>query len=846
MPSSGKHNKEEEEDEVYHVGMELPLSVCGVFNLRIPEVITKARVVAATDSSSGEEDGGSVSRKKKKKDGGARWEYLVKKTKKSSASVTRSPAAKGKAKVDIELTSSSDSGDDIPLSQVIPSKRKSIQITSSDEESRPKSVSTSKAPKIGPTSRRVTLREPVQDQDPKAESHLFTPSPTEISTPKPLPPPRVQPIPLPVPDEKNATFRKAIQAALMTKQRLAHTALNPVVPKNSTVPMLSPIGFDKTKPPSAASTKHTLTSLTFKKGPSTGQGSQTSFSLPESIPAQLFPAGPFPLDQKRPITVQEKFHYEDQSYATPMEVDTFLQSFMPQELAAPLTASPEIDQGPAPPRSLLTKKPPPIKIPKKWKWSGPLVLENSGGRNEIINVAFQDCTEPTAIGLRFSIVMTGVEQLVAQSFHDFVDISSFLRACQPPSQHGRISSQDDGDATILTLSMFMGRKRQVILIPTTLDDDIVGWLLLFSPDSELSRKFNIPPNLRQPRSLVVSLIPWELSAKQRALDWRKPISDVLPRTNSIAQTIDESGRWERSIRTKVSYHHALRVLKFPKALHEFMTQGNGRPFCICLSWNSAEQETLGLNRLQELSSVHVGALNNVHKMPQFLDRRANHALVQFYTYGTHESVAPSIWGVREIWPCGGVITFMPQAALDDYPDLIHRIRQTYSHPFWTAYVIPSALGMIARMICGQDDPLAVFDRGEFLFSELLTAIADGELAMLTAPRNEPHPTSATELTQQWIDEYVLCQPDSEREILQYAIASFNGGYSNIQPSNWMRVIAEEISNDLLCMQIQPAFMRDYRRYVVLRGSRQEISLPDAFEWVTTSEFDFRDDFFPRQ
>lgn len=150
-----------------------------------------------------------------------------------------------------------------------------------------------------------------------------------------------------------------------------------------------------------------------------------------------------------------------------------------------------------------------------------------------------------------------------------------------------------------------------------------------------------------------------------------------------------------------------------------------------------------------------------------------------------------------------------------------------------------------------------------MFSELLTAIADGELAMFTAPRSEQHPTSATELSQQWIDEYVLCQPDSEREILQYAIASFNGRYSNIQPSDWMRVMAEEISNDLSCMQIQPAFMRDYRRYVVLRGSRQEISLPDAvshvciaslfvlrtfekFEWVTTSDFDFRDDFFPRQ
>lgn len=214
------------------------------------------------------------------------------------------------------------------------------------------------------------------------------------------------------------------------------------------------------------------------------------------------------------------------------------------------------------------------------------------------------------------------------------------------------------------------------MIPTTLDDDVIGWLLLFSPDSELSRKFNIHANLRQPRSLVVSLVPWELSGKQRALDWRKPIPDVLPRTTSIERTIEESGRWERSIRTKLSYHHALRILKFPKALHDFMTQGNGRPYYVWsdggdninnyrgIEYRGIETEYLvsimdqcragqvGPKSVARVVFIHVGALNTVHKLPQFVDRRANHAFVQFYTYGTHESVAPSIWGIREIWPCG--------------------------------------------------------------------------------------------------------------------------------------------------------------------------------------------------
>jgi hypothetical protein len=209
------------------------------------------------------------------------------------------------------------------------------------------------------------------------------------------------------------------------------------------------------------------------------------------------------------------------------------------------------------------------------------------------------------------------------------------------------------------------------LIPATLNDEIVGWLLLFSPDSELCRTLNVPSDLRQSRSLVVSLVPWELSARQRALDWRKPISDILPRTINIERTIDESGRWERSIRTKVSYHHALRVLGFPKALHEFMAQDK-RPFCVW--WDGGDNahstnpgiETMYLLSVMEqcragnvghkavarVVFIHVGALRTVHKIPQFVDRRGDHSLVQFYTYGTHESVAPSIWGIREIWPCG--------------------------------------------------------------------------------------------------------------------------------------------------------------------------------------------------
>ncbi|KAF8634013.1 hypothetical protein AX15_001186 [Amanita polypyramis BW_CC] len=788
---------------------------------------------------------------------------------------------KGKKKaVDVELISS-ESEDDKPLSPVVPLKRKSIQISSDEDEPIFGSAPPSKTQKMSSFSRKVTFLNPIQDTSEDgpskigAPTELFTPSPEEISVPKPLP--KVQPIPLPPPAKKpqtsvrssrrpynqhvsiaaGTTDMSVSKSAISTKQRLAQQALKPVLPRNPTlhVPLFN--DSDKMGLPSTTSTRQALTSLSIKKTATTVQSPHIPSAMPESVA----------VSQSNSTVIPENVYSASSGMSA--QVDSFLKIIVPPELAAPIIASPEVDHGPMPPKPVLLRKlPPPTRIPKKWKWSGPLVLENADRGDETINVTIQDCTEPIAMGLRFNIVLTEVKKLIAPSFHDFRDVTTLLRACHPVSQLGRIVSEEDKDAASLSiLSLFMSKLKQVILIPAILDEEIVGFFLLFSPDSDLCRKFNVPQDLRQPRSLVLSLIPLELSAKQRALDWRRPISAILPRNIDIEQTIEDVARWERSIRSKVSYHHALLVLKFPKALHDFMAVEHKRPFCVW--WDGGDVsnfksrpgiETMyllsimeqcragnvGLKSAARVVFIHVGALKTIHKMPQFVDRRANHPLVQFYTYGTHESVAPSIWGVREIWPCGGVVTFMPQAALDDFFSFLHRVRQIYVHPLWTSYVIPSVIGMTARVVCGNEDPLAVFDRGDFLLNELLSTIADGELAMITAPRDEQHSTSTNELGEQWITRNILLQPDNEREILQYAVSSFNVRYSNVQPSEWTRCIAEELSTDLSYMQRQPAFMRNYRRYVVLQGNRQEISLSDSFEWLTTTSFEFRDEFFPKQ
>lgn len=66
---------------------------------------------------------------------------------------------------------------------------------------------------------------------------------------------------------------------------------------------------------------------------------------------------------------------------------------------------------------------------------------------------------------------------------------------------------------------------------------------------------------------------------------------------------------------------------------------------------------------------------------------------------------------------GGVATFTPSALCKNPWACIQRIREIEKHPLWTAYLLPSVVGMAARIACGVEDPLAVFDRfaSELLF-----------------------------------------------------------------------------------------------------------------------------------
>ena len=206
---------------------------------------------------------------------------------------------------------------------------------------------------------------------------------------------------------------------------------------------------------------------------------------------------------------------------------------------------------------------------------------------------------------------------------------------------------------------------QVILRPILLDDNVIGQMLILPPGlMNILHHLKLPSGFAQPDNLVVALLPWALSRPQLIKESRLPNTEPhsLP-------TLLESDRWTRSIRVKPGYQHALRILGFPEDLHNYM---HDRLFCIW--WNhrtsskNAGLETKFLYNIMEqarakpagytnearLVFVHVSALTTLHRLPGLVERRSKRPHVHFYTYGSHEDVFPSLWSVKEIYPCGEI------------------------------------------------------------------------------------------------------------------------------------------------------------------------------------------------
>jgi hypothetical protein len=210
---------------------------------------------------------------------------------------------------------------------------------------------------------------------------------------------------------------------------------------------------------------------------------------------------------------------------------------------------------------------------------------------------------------------------------------------------------------------------QVASANMLLDNVAVGLLLVFPSTMQFLCTRCVPIDLQQNDTLVAALFRWSITPSAYSEnEWRVPLMEL--ESYPIDLPVLEPDRWDRSLRNNPLYHHAIRVLKFPKHLANYMSMPN-RPYCVWWSGGdgtTAEPgvETALLHSILEQCRaknvghkadvravfVHIGALKTLHELPALAERRSKHFEVQFFTYGTHESVIPEHWGVHEMYPLG--------------------------------------------------------------------------------------------------------------------------------------------------------------------------------------------------
>ncbi|KAI0271558.1 hypothetical protein BC834DRAFT_860173 [Gloeopeniophorella convolvens] len=545
------------------------------------------------------------------------------------------------------------------------------------------------------------------------------------------------------------------------------------------------------------------------------------------------------------------------------EAEAFLNDIMPTELAEPMIDGMEQNR-PAPIRKqstaeLLRN----TTIPKKFKWSGELYINTTKGQGErICNVLLSDSTDGPPERLRFSICYNAsVSLLRLEKLFTLVELDSLRPALLSPSEIAKLGPESDTDAQPLaTLYSYMTSRKLVSCSSVFLDDNNVALLLVFPTSIELlCNEFNLRSEFRRPNQFVAALHPWKVVGKKAHAHrlYRSPSDRDHHIYRAPADLVVPANRG-RSLRQKASCHRALIILGFPKWLHDELKPGY--PYCV---WNKGGdgspsepgfesrllKHVLDERRARDVGYkadvdtifVHVGAVRSLAGLPALMERRMRRPDIQFVTYGTHHTVPPARWGMRLIYPMGGIITISP-SIFAECPSTVYKLLDMLEqHPLWDCFVTPAVVALAARQTRGN--PISEFEKGALIHQDLLSRIAQGQLSLL---RQVPPYGAKRNPLEEWVgwqQELSMLDP---RGILELSLRSFSQQFSDLPEEKWHTAALDELSRTLSSLQQQPCIVDQYRRFVVIVGQQEKVTPDrDAHEWTSIVEHNFRDDFFSK-
>ncbi|KAL0950851.1 hypothetical protein HGRIS_007609 [Hohenbuehelia grisea] len=747
--------------------------------------------------------------------------------------------------------------------------------------------------------------------------------------PKPGPvlnkPQTAKPLTIKLPASPPKQPSSAVGSSLTTKQRLAETALSLLPPKQSRQDLpkfkktITTTPDTSTKTPITEAAKASLAAVSALRRSSSSEAQdarvatppvtqdvQPSFHRKSSSPAPrqpsasvFLPAVAEPSPSHSPVTsyfpetgdivaspidcfddpmdIDSSFNdhvgtmssvVESSKSADMLAAEQFLHGLMPPGLAAPLepadAALTPTTFGPPAVGLGRGKLPPLPKISKVYKWHG--ALYTSDGQTKTCDVSLVDVSEAPAEGCRFKPFLDNIDTIRSSTFYDLVDLDTFLLACDKPHQIGRLTGQEAADLEAMNpLTEYMGRFKKAIIYPLALDDEVMAYMVMFSPKTgSLSKRYRIPANmLNHSASLIVALVPGKDILRYHKDEWRHRI-DNYPLRDYKLPNMDKT-RLDRSLRSNPDFLLALHALKFPQDVWDFLVKDR-RDYLIWheggdgIGKNYGAQTHHLIKILDECGArnkgykadvrivfVHVGALRTLPQLIALAERRSKRPEINFFTYGSHESVEFDRWGVRHIYPLGGLVTFTPRAILGDNDPLLlmKRIQHIARHGHWASYVLPSVVAYAAKLATAPDDPLMAFDEGTLRSSFIFDFIEEGQVAM-----NEAPPSDLQLMLAQRGDLIadLLAQTDWEkRDYLVEAMKRFDALYGPIPEQARMDAIKEEVVKSITAMQLQPGIMDNYRRFIIIKAP-DESGFPSdiGLEYMTIDDFDFKDNVFPRQ
>lgn len=176
--------------------------------------------------------------------------------------------------------------------------------------------------------------------------------------------------------------------------------------------------------------------------------------------------------------------------------------------------------------------------------------------------------------------------------------------------------------------------------------------------------------------MLAALLPWSLTVKEYKENQIHAVpSDLVPYTGlldpQLLETLRKSGKG-RKLLQKPLFAEGLRIHNFDEATWDFLTRAP-RSYCV---WHASADGTLaepgydtvtltavldecnaknvGYKSDVRVIFVHVGALPTLRKLQALAMRRCKQADLRIYSYGTHPTVHPDRWGLKELYPIGSL------------------------------------------------------------------------------------------------------------------------------------------------------------------------------------------------